>query len=292
LEFFIKHKTSTAFIVFSLFSIISLSVQTTSFTKGVERVGSGIMQPFQHGYDGIKGGLSWLWTGYTELKNLEQDLLSAQKKLQKYESVQYKSLKEELKFVKNENIKFRKLIGIKAKFNYKTIYAKIISKDPDNWFKTLVINKGVDDGLQVNMPVIAFQGGHKAVVGKIVEIMGGISRIVPIISPDIKVGVFIKESKFPGLLYGYSSTSNLCIIDYVSRGAIVKFGDTIITSGHGGVFPYGIIIGKVFRSDILESSSYQRTIVKPIIDFNLLEDVFVVLKSADTDLQEVFEGDR
>ena len=102
----------------------------------------------------------------------------------------------------------------------------------------------------------------------------------------------LQESRFPGLLCGYSGNSNLCKMDYISRAAFITFGDVVITSGQGGVFPPGIIVGAVIKSCALESSAYQRAIVKPVIDYNLVEDVFVIKKDLDSDLFKIFEEEK
>ena len=184
--------------------------------------------------------------------------------------------------------------GISSDSNYEREYLllwfiKSISKDPDNWFRTLIINRGERDGITVNMPVVAYQGDTKAVIGKIVEVRGSLSRIQPVISPDIKVGVKLGESKFPGLLTGYAHNSNLCKVDYITRAAQVKFGDIIVTSGQAGVFPPGLVIGTVVKTELPESSPYQTIIVKPVVDYNLIEEVFIIRKNPDKDLFDLFE---
>jgi rod shape-determining protein MreC len=286
-EFIIRHKSIVAFISFTLFCIISLSVQSSTFTLSAEGIISALVMPFQKAYNGMQDGVSRLWAGFTELTEVRDELGKTQAKLQKYES-----MTDEMSEIKRENNRLRELLGMKERVEYKSIPAWIISKDPDNWFRTIIINKGSNDGIKENMPVIAFQGGQKAVVGTVVEVRGSISRIAPIISPMVRIGVKLQESRFPGLLCGYSGNSNLCKMDYISRAAYIKFNDMVITSGQGGVFPPGLLIGSVIKSYALESSAYQRAIIKPVIDYNLVEDVFVIKKDIDKDLFEIFESQK
>jgi rod shape-determining protein MreC len=283
-EFFIRNKTIVAFVSFTLFCIISLSVQSSTFTLTLEGIGSALIMPFQKGYDSIQGGVHRIWAGFTELNDVRNQLQKTREKLQRYES-----MTEELSEIKRENERLRSLMGLKERIPYETIPASIISKDPDNWFRTLIINRGSRDGIKINMPVIAFRNDEKAVVGKIIEVRHSISRIVPIISPDMKLGVMIQESRFPGLLSGLTSSSNLCVVDYVSRAAVIKYGDVIITSGQGGVFPSGLIVGTVIKGEVLESSAYQRAIIKPVIDYDLVEEVFIVKKEPDNEILKILE---
>ena len=129
-------------------------------------------------------------------------------------------------------------------------------------------------------------------MGTVIEVRGSISRIAPIISPDVKIGVKLQESRFPGLLSGDSGNEKLCKMDYVSRAAFIEKNENVITSGQGGVFPAGLLVGRVVRSFLLPSSSYQRAIVEPAIDYDLVEDVFVIRKDMDKDLFELFEEEK
>jgi len=282
-EFFIRNRNIVAFVGFTLFCIVSLSIQSTTFVFTLEGIGSAFMSPFQKAYDGIQGGMGRLWAGFTELNEVREELRKTREKLQQYESIA-----EELNEIRYENDHLRKILNLSERIGYESIPASIIAQDPDNWFRTLIINRGKSDGVMVNMPVVAYKEDDKAVVGKVVEVRGSISRILPIISSDIRVGIKLGEGREPGLLYGASSNANVCVIDYISRAVPVKFNEPVITSGQGGVFPAGLSIGTVIKSEVLESSAYQRIIVKPVIDFNHLEEVFIIKKEPDKELLQIF----
>ncbi len=284
MEFLIRHKTIVAFVVFTLFCIISLSVQRSSFSVSLEGAGSLFMMPFQKGYHGVQGGIHKLWAGFTELSDVQEELRKTREKLLRYEAIT-----EELSEIKKENERLRELLNMHERVTYESIPAVIISKDPDNWFRTIVVNRGSNDGVKVNMPVIAFYGDEKAVVGKIIEVRTWISRVLPIISPSMKLGAMMQKTRFPGLIRGYTSNSRLCIMDYVSRSAFVNFGDVVITSGQGGLFPSGLLIGKVIKSEVMEASAYQRVLVNPIIDYNRLEQVFIIKMEPDKEFMKMLE---
>jgi len=240
--------------------------------------------PFQKGYHSLQKGIHMLWAGFTELSDVRDELQKTQAKLRKYEE-----MTEELYEIKNENKRLRAILNLKELIVHESVSASIISKDPDNWFRTIIINRGSSDGLKVNMPVVAFSAGNKVIVGKVIEVRSSISRILPIISSDMKLGVMLQESRYPGLLRGYASNSHLCVMDYVSKSAIMKFGDTIVTSGQGGIFPQGLLVGKVIKARIMESSAFQRALVKPFIDYNQIEEVFVIKKEPDEAFLKLLE---
>ena len=287
MESIIKHKAIIAFVAFSIFCIVSLSIQSSTFTISIEGLGSMLTMPFQKGYNSVQHGIHMLWAGFTELGEVRDQLKKTREKLQRYEA-----MTEELSEIKRENERLRQLLNLAPQVSYESVPASIISKDPDNWFRTIIINRGANDGIKINMPVIAFSGEEKAVVGKVTEVRGSVSRIMPIISTDMRLGVILQESRYPGLLTGYTANSNLSLMDYVSKSANVKFGDVIVTSGQGGVFPAGLRVGKVLKSFVTESSAYQKVVIKPYIDFNQVEEVFVIKKIPDSDVQKLLSEDE
>ncbi|MBP7585773.1 MAG: rod shape-determining protein MreC [Spirochaetes bacterium] len=285
MEFIIRNKTIVAFIGFTLFCLVSLTMKTSTPIVSIEGLGNLFVMPFQKGYDGLQGGVHRFWAGFTELGELRDELQRTRQKLMKYEAIA-----EELGEIKKENERLRAVIQMKERIEYESIPAIVISRDPDNWFRTIILNRGSSDGVKVNMPVVAYHGEEKAIIGKIIEVRGSVSRVLPIVAPDMKLGVMLQGSRFPGLLKGLSSGSNLCIMDYVSKSVLVKFGDVVVTSGQGGIFPAGLLIGKVLKAEIMEASAYQRAIVTPIIDYNRIEDVFIIKKEPDNEFMELLKS--
>ena len=285
MEFFIRFRAAVALAVFSIFCIISLFVQSSTFTLSIEGFGSVLSMPFQKGYHSAQKSVHMLWAGFTELGKVREELDQTRTKLRQMEGTA-----EELSQIKNENAQLRELLVMKPKIGFESIPAMIISKDPDNWFRTIIVNRGSDDGVKLNMPVIAYNGEMKAVVGKVIEVRGSISRILPAISPEMKIGVMLQESRYPGLMVGYSANASLCRVDYISRSAQMKPGDLVITSGQGGIFPQGLLVGNVLKVLSSKTGSFQQVLVKPIIDYDQVEQVFIIKKEPDPAILDLVKG--
>jgi len=287
-DFIIKNKTIIAFISFTLFCIISLSVQSSLFTLSFEDAVGMFLMPFQKLYHNVQKGANIFWAGFTELGDLREELQRVRKKVQTYDNIN-----DEFIVLKKENIRLRQILNLQDRISYDSFPATIISKDPDNWFRTIIINRGDNScGIRKNMPVISFYEEEKIVFGKVIEVKGSVSRILPIISKDMKLGVMFQESHIPGLLTGSSLNSDLCIMDFISNSAKICFGDIIVTSGMGGIFPPGIQVGTVVKFFVIESKAFQRAIIKPIIDYSKIEEVFVINKEIDKELLELFKKEE
>ena len=101
MEFLVRHKSIATFVCCTLFCIISLSIQGSGFTLTFEGVISGILSPFQKGYNVMHGGTSRFWAGFSELDRVREDLKLTRQKLETYEAMD-----EELSEIKNENLKY------------------------------------------------------------------------------------------------------------------------------------------------------------------------------------------
>lgn len=285
MEFFIRFRAIVALIVFTLFCLVSLFFQASAFTLSIEGVGSALVMPFQKGYHASQKGVHMLWAGFTELGKVREELDQTRMKLRQLEGTA-----DDLTQIKSENAHLHELLEMKPKVGYDCIPAMVISKDPDNWYRTIIVNRGADDGVKVNMPVIAYNGDIKAVVGKVCDVKGSVCRILPVISASMKMGVMMQESHYPGLSVGYSSNSVFCRVDYISRSAQIKEGDIVVTSGQGGIFPQGLMVGNVLKILTSKTGSFQQILVKPVIDYDQVEQVYIIRKEADSSIMELLKG--
>lgn len=217
-------------------------------------------------------------------KHLKRELARTKELLQEYKRTQY-----EFEEIKRENERLRRLVGIQSKLEYESIIAEVIAKSPQNFYKTLIVNRGKESGVRRWMPVIAYQDNVKCVVGKVIDVQRYSSRIQPLIEQSSYTGAMLKDSRYSGILVGQSPMSEKCLIQYIDKKAEINYGDIIVTSGMGGVFPKGILIGEVVSVSKKRYGIFQEAQVQPTIDFGRLEEVYIITKTVIEDYTKLLQ---
>lgn len=184
-----------------------------------------------------------------------------------------KDLKEEnlkLKEASIENIRLRKLLNFKDTFKSKIIPSEVIGRDPTNWFKTVLIDKGKKDNIENNMVVVTSDG----IVGRIIQVSRACAKVLLIIDHRSAVDSMAQRTRAKGILVG--NTNQRCELKHVLRNDDIETGDNIISSGLGGVYPKGLLLGKVSNIKKDSIGMFQYVEVIPFVNFNKLEEVLIL----------------
>jgi rod shape-determining protein MreC len=159
-----------------------------------------------------------------------------------------------------------------AVVQHRLVAADIISFEGSQVFNIFIINVGTEAGVAHNTVVVAGKG----LVGRVVEVGDKWAKVVSIIGENNKVGFMVgKDSKYIGILNG-DGKGNL-VGTLLDADAKVKKGDSIYTSGIGGIYPVGVLIGKVTKADTTEENTLIEVKVKPEVYFKGLRKVAVLL---------------
>ena len=171
-----------------------------------------------------------------------------------------------------ENKRLKKLLDFKKESSFSLVNSRVFSRD--NYFgnRVIVINKGRNYNLKENQAVITNLG----LAGKVVEVGSNSSKVMLINDPNLSVAVIIQRNRQQGLLQG--SFYGRCKIRYLDSEAEVEKGDVVVTSGLGGMFPKGIMVGRVVYADKEIGEDLQYAILKPEVDLNQIEEVFVIAR--------------
>jgi rod shape-determining protein MreC len=171
-----------------------------------------------------------------------------------------------------ENQRLQKLLELKGAMADRSLVAHVIGEDSAPWFKSIIIDRGADDGLREGMPVVATSG----VVGQIVKVTGSKSRVLLLTDNASAIAGTVQRSRARGVVKGKGG--GLCTLEFALREEDVQVGDVIITSGMGGVFPKGLPLGEVTMVKKGEYRIFQSVEVRPAVNLPRLEEVVVLLR--------------
>jgi rod shape-determining protein MreC len=177
-----------------------------------------------------------------------------------------------------ENIRLRKMLDYKktaTQFDFVT--AAVVGRDPGSWTSSIMIDCGSDSGIAKDMTVVTPQG----LVGSVVSVYPKVSRVQLILDPRSAVGALVQrpESRVAAIVEGNGANPLMPHMVNIARDADIIKGDQIITSGFGGIYPKGLLIGEV--TDIVndEGGLLKYAVIKPAVDFDKLEEVMVIVRS-------------
>jgi len=150
------------------------------------------------------------------------------------------------------------------------VKARAIGRDPSNYLRYLTIDAGEAQGVEKGMPVIVPRG----LVGRVQSVGRNWAKVLLITDPRSSVSALIQTSRATGQVQGLVSGD--LAMRYISQEEVVNEGEIVLTSGLGGNFPKGLVIGQVIGVEQRDSGLFQQAIVRPTVDFDRLEMVLVV----------------
>lgn len=178
--------------------------------------------------------------------------------------------------VKAENDRLKGLLNFDTKAkDLETKAAHVIGKAPGHWFNVFIIDKGMADGIKVDMPVVNGDG----LVGRVVKTGANYSRVLAIIDSLSGVSGIVERTRDNGNINGSNMSGSeevLLTLNNLPFDADLMPGDKIITSGLTDTFPKGIAIGEVVEVSQSNDGMRNEAIVKPWVDFNHLEEVIII----------------
>ena len=175
-----------------------------------------------------------------------------------------------------ENIRLRTLLGyLEKNTTFITESAMITSWDASNWVSAFTISKGTDNGIEKGDCVITESG---MLVGQVAELGTNWATVRSLIDVNMDAGVLVGDSTIAAMLVGDYALmqEGKCKLSYFTEDTTLFTGDSVITSGKGGAFPSGIIVGTVteLRSEAGGQNFY--AVVDPAVDLSLLSQVFII----------------
>ncbi|SPE52838.1 Cell shape-determining protein MreC [Verrucomicrobia bacterium] len=179
--------------------------------------------------------------------------------------------------VERENARLGQLLGWEQRqARARLKLARVIAREPSNWWRTVLIDLGSRNGLTNNLPVLSADG---FLIGRLASVSLTRSQIVLLGDPNCKVGARVdNDTRDTGIIGATGPLdSGFVEMSYLSKNANLKPGQNVKTSGYGGIFPVDIPIGRVVDSQTVEYGLYTVARVKLGANLNALEEVWVML---------------
>lgn len=258
--------------IVGLIALVTISIMTLSLSSrepypvyGPGRIAISLVAPFQKVIVGTTRFFRDIWSHYFFLVSIAEENEILRRELRRARALNHKNQETLL-----ANDRLRQLLSLKKEIDQTMIAAQVIGKDPSPWFQTILVDKGMDDGVKKGHPVVNPEG----VVGLVINTTNHYAKVMLITDPNSSVDAVIQKNRARGIVKG--GTSGYCVLNYVLRKHDVEKGQAVVSSGMDGVFPKGLPIGAV--SDIVkqEAGIFQDVSVHPYVDFERLEEVLIV----------------
>jgi rod shape-determining protein MreC len=230
------------------------------------RIAISLIAPFQKASISSIRFVRDIWRHYFFVVNIAKENETYQKELNKAfeDNIQLKELKL-------SNSRLRNLLNFEKTITDRVLSAEVIGKDPSPWFKTVLIDKGKNDGVETGMAVVV----PKGIAGQVTDVSSNYSKVLLIIDHNSAVDALVQNDRARGIIKGGSEGQ--CSFKYVLRKHDIESGDIVVSSGLDGVFPKGLAVGYVSKVIKPKSGIFQEVTVTPYVDFEKLEEVLIVL---------------
>ncbi|WP_297570413.1 rod shape-determining protein MreC [uncultured Anaerovibrio sp.] len=270
-----SRKTTWVFVavVVSLFLVIFLAARGQLNPILTNSTVITALAPFQRAIswagDKINGATTTVWeiaTVYYQNKELKEEVFALRQ--QNLQAAEYVA----------ENIRLQEMLNYKhAAVQFDLMPAKVIGRESSTWTSVISINRGSSDGIKTNMPVVT----EKGLVGVITDVSPVASRVQLLLDSRFSVGTLVQrpESRVAGIVQGNPSDAMLPQMINIPRNSDIIVGDTIVTSGFGGVFPKGLMVGSVATVKNDSGGLLEIAYINTAVDFQKLEDVMIITAS-------------
>jgi rod shape-determining protein MreC len=274
-------------ILFFFLTIISFTLIIID-TNNEHRFLRNVQNVFKSVQTGISTGVKYLVHPISRFKDFWA--FEQERKAMHSQIIKYQGMEREIISLRNENIRLRSLHAIAPRLEYNYQEAQVLARDPQNFFGTLIINKGARDGIAQNMSVLAYNAKEAVfgLVGRIVEVHEYTSRIMPIYDQNTFIAARLEDKRYEGLFNGLGNPGNYAALNYLSSELRdeINEGDLVITSGLESAasetpevkshFPAGLYLGRVRRISTDSHTGNLVLYIKSIINFSGLENVFII----------------
>jgi rod shape-determining protein MreC len=252
-----------------LFALVLMSLRAKQ-REGVEFFDALFMEvcsPFQKAATLVIKTIQGTFTQYVSVVNLGKENRMLKQKIAELQEENHRMTEMKL-----ANERLRQLLQFREKNSPSMIGAEVIGQDPSSWFKSVTINKGERDGVKKGMAVISPAG----VIGQILKTAPHYATVLLLTDYNSAVDSIVQRTRAKTIVEGKGE--NRCQLKYLRRAEEVAVGDVVVTSGLGGNFPKGLMVGEIKKVDKKGHGVFQYAELVPSVDLTQLEEVFVIIE--------------
>lgn len=238
--------------------------------RTAQRLQAGIFQliaPFAARGTDLQRQITSMTQGLKSLESLERENSEMRTEL-----ARLRAENQMLQDLERENNRLREALEFRRRTPFKLIPARVIARDPSLFWSTALIDRGSDQGVGPQMPVLSEAG----LVGKTVNTAPGSASVLLISDETCKVAAIVEGTQEQGIVSGTRTSGRndpVLHLNFLSKQAAIRPGQKVYTSGAGGVFPYGILIGTIRSFTVRDLDA--RAEVIPSADLGRIEHVFI-----------------
>lgn len=233
-------------------------------------IAASIIAPFDYVFSGIAGVIQQ-GTGFT------RDVATVYRENQtlRAENQEMRHVVFQLTEKAAENERLQAMLDFRTKsvaFQMKA--AAVIGRDPGTLNNSVLINRGTSDGILVNMTVVT----HLGLVGHVMEAFSGTAKVRLLVDSGSSAAAMVQrpQSRAVGIVEGNPTQISILRMKNLARDGDVIKGDKIMTSGLGGIYPKGLLIGEVMDVIDDEGGLLKNAMIRPSVEFSRVEEVFVI----------------
>ena len=261
------------FVFISVFCIVFFAARGRFETPVANKTVALVLSPFQNIISWIGNQLNFVTTTVNDIMNVHEQNKALQAEVEQLRAKNLSASEFEA-----ENQRLKALLSYKdSAAQFDLVSARVIGREAATWSSVIVLNRGTADGINNNMAVVTEMG----LVGHVLEAGANTSKVQLILDPRSSVGTLVQrpESRVAGIVEGDINNPIMPKMVNIPKNSDVIVGDVIVTSGFGGVYPKGIVVGRIKEMQNEESGLLKFGVIETTVDFQKLEDVVIITQS-------------
>jgi len=249
-------------------AVASVFMLDTPTTRMIQSRAMAALSPFVHSSAAIGDGVSNSLEEALDPREIKRENDRIQIEVERLRIISQKYTQ-----TLEENNKLRGLLEFKQTSPHKMIAARVIKRVSTTWWNAMIIDKGLLDGLATDTPVISATG----LIGKTGKMAPHMCEVILLTDEMCRVSAKIEGTIEQGIVSGERAGLDMrpdLRLHFLNRNALINPGSNVISTGEGGIFPAGLLVGRVKRFENKDITA--DAVVEPVVDFSILEHVFVL----------------